>query len=77
MTKGGMVNNMNDQDGDSWHSFPSVYAVGHAALADLFLDDVIVEEKVDGSQFSFGLFFWREMSRICFSQRCIMSRRFP
>ena len=59
------MNNMNDQDGDSWHSFPSVYAVGHAALADLFLDDVIVEEKVDGSQFSFGLFAygWRFPSK--------------
>lgn len=40
----------------SWHSYPKVYSLGHAALAMLLLDDVIVEEKVDGSQFSFGLF---------------------
>lgn len=41
---------------DSWHSYPSVYALGHRALKELFLDPVIVEEKIDGSQFSFGLF---------------------
>ena len=41
---------------DSWHSYPSVYALGHAALTELFLDSVLVEEKIDGSQFSFGLF---------------------
>jgi hypothetical protein len=45
---------------DSWHSYPKVYALGHAAVADLmsdiFEDGVIVEEKVDGSQFSFGKF---------------------
>jgi hypothetical protein len=41
---------------DSWHSYPSIFALGHRALAELLLDPVIVEEKVDGSQFSFGLF---------------------
>jgi hypothetical protein len=40
----------------SWHSYPKLYAMGHRAIADLLLDDVIVQEKVDGSQFSFGLF---------------------
>lgn len=40
----------------SWHSYPSIFAMGHAAIADLLLDDVLVEEKVDGSQFSFGRF---------------------
>jgi hypothetical protein len=40
----------------SWHSYPKVYSLGHSALAELLLDDVIVEEKVDGSQFSFGRF---------------------
>lgn len=40
----------------SWHSYPKLFAIGHRALADLLLDDVIVEEKVDGSQFSFGVF---------------------
>jgi hypothetical protein len=41
---------------DSWHSYPKIYALGHAAIKDLFADDVIVQEKVDGSQFSFGIF---------------------
>lgn len=40
----------------SWHSYPSIFALGHRALNELLLDPVIVEEKVDGSQFSFGLF---------------------
>jgi hypothetical protein len=40
----------------SWHSYPKVWAIGHAAVAELFYDDVIVQEKVDGSQFSFGVF---------------------
>ena len=41
---------------DSWQSYPSIYALGHRALAELLLDDVIVQEKIDGSQFSFGRF---------------------
>lgn len=41
---------------DSWHSYPKIWALGHAALAELFLDPVLVEEKIDGSQFSFGRF---------------------
>ena len=40
----------------SWHSYPSIFHVGHAALAGFFDDDVVVQEKVDGSQFSFGIF---------------------
>lgn len=40
----------------SWHSYPSIYALGHRHLADLLLDPVVVQEKVDGSQFSFGRF---------------------
>ena len=30
---------------DSWHSYPSIFAMGHRALKELFLDPVIVEEK--------------------------------
>lgn len=41
---------------NSWHTYPKVYALGHAAISELLLDGVIVEEKVDGSQFSFGKF---------------------
>ena len=40
----------------SWHSYPSVFALGHKAIEELLLDPVLVEEKVDGSQFSFGRF---------------------
>lgn len=39
-----------------WNSYPKVYNLGHPAIEDLFKDDVTVEEKVDGSQFSFGKF---------------------
>lgn len=40
----------------SWHSYPSIFALGHRALENLFANPVLVEEKVDGSQFSFGRF---------------------
>lgn len=36
-------------------SYPKVYAIGHRAVKDIFDGYVDVEEKVDGSQFSFGL----------------------
>ena len=36
-------------------SYPTVFQIGHKAIADIFSGPVIVEEKVDGSQFSFGL----------------------
>lgn len=39
----------------SIHSYPKVYALGHAALERLFDDEVLVEEKIDGSQFSFSV----------------------
>jgi hypothetical protein len=35
------------------HSYPSIFALGHRAVVDLLKSPVIVEEKVDGSQFSF------------------------
>jgi hypothetical protein len=40
----------------SWHSYPSLFNIGHPALEELFNDPVLIEEKVDGSQFSFGVF---------------------
>jgi hypothetical protein len=40
----------------SWHSYGSIYNVGHTAAAELFDGPVTVEEKIDGSQFSFGVF---------------------
>jgi len=36
-------------------SYPKVYNLGHRALRDLFLGPVVVQEKIDGSQFSFGV----------------------
>ncbi len=38
------------------HSYPKIWNMGHPAITLLLLDDVIVEEKVDGSQFSFGIY---------------------
>lgn len=40
----------------SWHSYGKIWAIGHAAINEIFFDDVLIEEKVDGSQFSFGIF---------------------
>ena len=37
------------------HSYPSIYNIGHKAIVDLFTKPVLVEEKVDGSQFTFGI----------------------
>lgn len=37
------------------HSYPKVFAIGHSAVKELFSGPVLVEEKVDGSQFSFGV----------------------
>jgi len=39
---------------NSLSSYPSIYAIGHKAIQNIFESDVIVEEKIDGSQFSFG-----------------------
>ena len=40
----------------SWHNYPSIFNLGHHFIEDLLKDDVLVEEKIDGSQFSFGVF---------------------
>lgn len=37
-------------------SYGKVYALGHKAISELLNDAVVVEEKVDGSQFSFGVY---------------------
>ena len=36
-------------------SYPKVYNLGHRAIVGLTEESVVVQEKVDGSQFSFGL----------------------
>jgi len=41
----------------SWHTYPSIFNLGHHFIEDLLLDNVLVEEKIDGSQFSFGRFY--------------------
>jgi hypothetical protein len=40
----------------SWHAYPKSLAVGHRYLTGIFEDPVTITEKIDGSQFSFGLF---------------------
>lgn len=37
------------------HSYSKIYQLGHKVIRDIFSDEVIIEEKVDGSQFSFGV----------------------
>jgi len=37
-------------------SYHKIYNLGHKAIEELLLDPVIVEEKIDGSFFSFGVF---------------------
>lgn len=41
---------------DSWHSYPKIWALGHRETADIFKSPVVIEEKIDGSQFNFGKF---------------------
>lgn len=36
-------------------SYPSIFAIGHRYITEIFSEPVLVEEKVDGSQFSFGI----------------------
>jgi hypothetical protein len=40
----------------SWHSYPSIFNLGHRAVRDLLTVPHVIEEKIDGSQFSFGIF---------------------
>lgn len=40
--------------GSSWHSYGKIYGIGHAAVKDIWQKTVTIEEKIDGSQFSFG-----------------------
>lgn len=34
-------------------SYPTVFVIGHSAIQDIFSSPVLIEEKIDGSQFSF------------------------
>ena len=42
--------------GTSWHSYPKIYALGHREVKDIFKSEVLIQEKIDGSQISFGIF---------------------
>jgi hypothetical protein len=44
------------QELTSWHSYSSIYALGHPETDPIFTQPVEIQEKVDGSQFSFGKF---------------------
>jgi hypothetical protein len=37
-------------------SYPPIYSLGHKAVASIFDEPVLVQEKVDGSQISFGVY---------------------
>lgn len=37
------------------HSYPTIYNLGHRAVSELLTVPVVIEEKIDGSQFSFGI----------------------
>lgn len=41
---------------NSYTSYPKVWTLGHSGIKELLFDEVIIEEKIDGSQFSFGRF---------------------
>lgn len=45
------------------HSYPSVFHIGHKMIDGLFSGPVVIEEKVDGSQFSFGVVGGELMAR--------------
>ncbi len=40
----------------SWHSYAKIWNLGHANLGDFLSHDLQIEEKIDGSQISFGIF---------------------
>lgn len=48
--------------------YPSIYTIGHKAIKDIFVTPVVVEEKIDGSQFSFKKISeteWEAKSKNC------------
>lgn len=61
----------------SWHSYPSIYNLGHAAIAELLSGPVCVEEKVDGSQFSFAYFPESENPLRCRSKGAVLNLEAP
>lgn len=58
----------------SWHSYPQIFNLGHKNIREIFDDDVLIEEKVDGSQFSFGHF---DSILKCRSKGCQINPDYP
>jgi len=44
-------------------NYPKIHNLGHSHIANLFQGEVLIEEKVDGSQFSFGMINGTLMAR--------------
>jgi len=62
----------------SWNSYPKIYNFGHPSTKPLVGREVRVEEKVDGSQFSFGDIVGEEGSSLrCKSRRVEMNPLAP
>lgn len=40
----------------SWRSYPKIFHVGRSELQEVLSKDILIEEKIDGSQFSWGVF---------------------
>lgn len=36
-------------------AYPKIWALGHPSVTEIFYDHIVAQEKVDGSQFSFGI----------------------
>lgn len=56
-------------------SYPKIYNLGNRIIENIFSEDVSVEEKIDGSQFSFGLN--EEGDLICRSKSCMLNMVAP
>lgn len=56
------------------HSYASIYNLGHRMVADLLKGPVLVQEKVDGSQFSFGVI---NGELFCRSKGCTLTIEAP
>ena len=62
----------------SWNSYPKVWTVGHPSVRDLLNEPVVVQEKLDGSQFSFGVFDTEHGTELkCRSKGAILNLEAP
>lgn len=55
MTETSKPLDMHPEQKHALHSYGKVYNLGHAAVVDLLTFPIVIQEKVDGSQFSFGV----------------------